>query len=304
MSSRTTGADERFVPGLHAFTLEAGGELRSYLVYLPEHWTSTAPLPLVLVFHGRGGTALYAKAVTAFTDKADADRFLVVFPEAVRNDPSRPVHMHANPTLWNDGSPRRFPSRDKVDDVAFIAQLLDRLCETLPVDPRRIYATGFSNGGSLAFRLGIEMPQRLAAIAPVAANLWQRGRGPARPVPLVYLTGDDDPLNPVEGGEFLTPWGEMERKPPVHETVRLWARWIGCSEEPTVVQDDATVRVERFAHPEPCPTAAAEAWLFIARGVGHVWPGGRSVLTVDPSLRSLVATDIIWDQFRRFVSAG
>lgn len=274
------------------------GEPRSALVHVPDRppSASASGSALVLAFHGRGGTPLYIRAVTGLAEKADACGFIAVFPEADRQHPDRSVHVTRNPTLWNDGSSRTLRGRPPRDDVGFIDALLDHLSARLSIDERRVFATGFSNGGSMAMRLAVELSGRIAAIAPVASNLWLRERGPARPMSMIYVTGDSDPLNPLEGGEYRTPWGEIESKPPVRETLDLWARWIGCAPGVEVQPEREGVRRERRG-----PGAGgAEVLSFVLAGVGHVWPGGRSVLTGHaPPPHDFRATDAIWEFFER-----
>jgi polyhydroxybutyrate depolymerase len=72
------------------------------------------------------------------------------------------------------------------DDLGFIAQMLDRLERGLCLDLDRMYATGMSNGGMLVHRLGCDMPQRFAAIAPVGGTL-ARGFNCAPDVPLAMM---------------------------------------------------------------------------------------------------------------------
>ena len=116
------------------------------------------------------------------------------------------------PATWNDGSARGNVARAAVDDVGFVAALIDVLSAGFGADPAAIFLTGFSNGASLAFRSAAELPGRIRAIAPVAGHCWvDPPAGSA--TSLLYLIGDSDPLNPIEGGEVATPWGGQERHP-------------------------------------------------------------------------------------------
>src|SRR5260221_564174 len=99
--------------------------------------------------------------------------------------------------------------------------LLDELPRRLLVDADRIFVTGFSNGASMTFRLGAELSDRIAAIAPVAGHYWPTASTPARPVPTLFLIGDHDPLVPLTGGRVDTPWGRRIEKPSVRESLSL-----------------------------------------------------------------------------------
>ena len=128
-------------------------------MHLPPAHKGDGPRPLVLVFHGHGDSAAGIAAISDFNRLADRNGFIVVYPEGVDHH-------------WNDG--RVVAGADgkaRVDDVAFVNALLDRGTGKWRVDPRRIYAVGFSNGGVFCQRLGLELANRLAAIASVSASM-------------------------------------------------------------------------------------------------------------------------------------
>jgi polyhydroxybutyrate depolymerase len=258
-------------------------------------------VPLVVVFHGGGGTARAAATQTGWHRKADRESFVAVFPEGTGRDPQAEGSFLRNPQIWHDGS-GRFTSHPDADDVAFTEALLDRLSEDYPIDPARIYATGFSNGASMTFRVGAELAGRFAAVAPVAGSLWLEDPNPARPVPLCYITGAEDTLNRLEGGVPRTVGGrEIGRgmpKPPVRESVEAWARALGCTLQARPIDAPEGVTALRYA---PCSGGAEVLWYTVA-DCGHTWPGGRSLLpegVVGPSTDALDATDVIWRFFSR-----
>jgi polyhydroxybutyrate depolymerase len=250
------------------------------------------------MFHGGGGTARLAALSTRWSDQADQVGFAVVYPEGVRPDPRRPATFLRNPPFWNVGSGVGYAERVNVDDVGFIRGLLDELCERLPLDPERIYATGFSNGASMAFQVAMELPERIAAIAPVAGYLRCSRPRPTRPIPMVYIAGAADPLIPLAGGGVESPWGELEDRPPVVRSVETWASWLGCPPKPHVVSDRGGVRRVRYG---PGERGAEVEFITIAEA-GHVWPGGPAVLAeriAGKRTDKLNATDAIWEFFER-----
>lgn len=286
------------------------GRARRYVLLVPPG-PHESPLPLVLVLHGGGGTPLLMIHATGFDRLAEQRRFAVALPEATRRDPEKPVRFLQNPSFWNEGSGRGRAAREAVDDVGFVAAVIDDISGRLAIDPHRIFATGFSNGASMTFRLGVELADRLAAIAPVAGHLYRKDRAPARPVPLLYVSGTADPLNPLDGGEFATPWGTREFKAPAREVMDLWAEWNGCDPTPSIVRDGA-VRIERYAprqHPVSRDRFAAlrrEVIYVTIPGAGHVWPGGRSVLAeriTGPATSLLDASTLIWSFFANELDA-
>jgi polyhydroxybutyrate depolymerase len=284
---------------LHAFSLDAGGGPRHYVVHQPPGVGAAAPAPVVLVLHGAGGTAAWTLDETGLADAADREGFVLVLPEGERPDPSRPPGFLHNAQTWNDGAPYSLPEKPKPDDVAFIAAVVDDVGRRFAVDARCIYLTGFSNGAGMAFRVGAELPGRFAALAPVAGHCWVERPRPEPPLSTVYIVGDEDPLVPLGGGETIWPWGGcVVVKPPVAQTLRRWAEALGCPPEPAEVRHQDGVRTGVYG-----PGRGGAAFVsHVVAGLGHHWPGGRGQLSRrlagSPSDR-LRANDVIWDFFRR-----
>ncbi|MBD3292285.1 MAG: hypothetical protein GF393_05135 [Armatimonadia bacterium] len=293
------GHTDEEVP-LEERTIESEGITRRYLVAVPPDLRDDEQVPLVVMFHGGGGQGSAAAKETGWPVKALEDRFIVAFPEGTGPDPEAPGSFLRNPQIWHDGS-ERFTKRERQwDDVGYIERVLDEVCEEYPVDPARVYATGFSNGASMTFRVGVELSERFAAVAPVAGAFWLEDPRPDRPVPLLYITGEEDPLNPMDGGVPTTANGrEMGAgvsKPPVLDSITKWAEMIGCHEETTPIDAPEGVTAVRYG---PCEDGNEVRYYTIA-DCGHVWPGGENLLperVVGPETDLLDATDLIWEFF-------
>jgi len=290
-------------PGDHALTLQVGSLERHYLLHVPPQCDGRRPVPVVIMFHGGGGTGSGAMRESGWADKADQEGFLAVFPEAMPPDPTKPARFRTNGQVWNDGSGRFHAGEKNIPDVAFIDAMLDDLIARCNVDRRRIYATGFSNGASMTFRVGAELSERIAAIAPFAGALWIRQPKPARPVSLYYITGDADPLNPLEGGAPRFATGGASRdmaahpKPPVRAHVTTWIRLLGCPAEPQQTLASPGVTTEVYGGGRD----GSEVRFTVIQDHGHVWPGGRNQLPeslVGPASDKFKATDAIWEFFR------
>ncbi len=287
-------------PGDHKVDLTFDGLARRYIVHVPPGYDGRTPVPVVIMLHGGGGKARGAMHETGWSAKADKENFLAVYPEGVPHDPGRYASFVLNPQTWNDGSGREnIPAaRMRIDDVGFLNAVLDDLGKRLRVDPRRIYVTGFSNGASMAFRAGRELAARLAAIAPVAGSDWLDQPAPARSVPLLYITGTQDPLNPIDGGPITLGGKPAGTKPPVRAFIKKWVQMLGCAPEPRVIYDQDGVRGTAYT---ACRDHA-EVELYTVAGMGHFWPGGKSHLperVIGKSSDAINATDVIWDFFRR-----
>jgi polyhydroxybutyrate depolymerase len=157
--------------------------------------TCERPAPLVLVFHEGGGTAEGTERMTGFSALADREGFLVAYAEGVGRNWSESREV-TDSTAHGE----------KVDDVGFVKALIDAIGREHPVDPRRVYATGISNGGIFSHYLAARLSARIAAIAPVVGGMAEGIRStfsPAQPVSVLILQGPSDPLVPYGGGGVL-----------------------------------------------------------------------------------------------------
>lgn len=276
---------------LNRYVIEVNGRARSYRVFAPA--ISTTPLPVVLLFHGGGGDPDGMAALTGMDRIAAREGFLAVYPQGVNEN-------------WNDGRPG---INSDVDDVAFVAALLDDLALRYTLDPRRVYATGISNGGHFSNRLAFDLSDRVAAIAPVAASLsvtLADGPPPPRPMPVLLISGTDDPLAPYNGGKIgLPPLLNRGEQRAVPDAVRYWVQLnaanalaITTTDPDRAPFDGTRVRRERY---EATTADSAPVELLAVDGGGHTWPGGRQYLPaslIGRTSRDIDASEEIWRFFR------
>lgn len=279
--------------GLDTHSVTVDGRARIYNVYAPSDYSSQRPLPVVVMLHGAGATGTGVIAETAWSEKAEQQGFLAVFPDAVRADPSTPPGFLTNPQLWNDGSGRGQSFLSGVDDVKFLDLLLADLAKKYAVDAKAVFLTGFSNGASLVFRAAALLPDRFAAIAPVAGPYWPLPSAPSRrpQVPTLFIVGTADPFNPLDGGPISHPWGSFTQ-PPLLAGLREWAGLNGC--EGGLGSAAGRQGVRSLA------CASFPLRVYLVEGLGHMWPGGTpqfpaSYIGTDPG--TLPATDVIWEFF-------
>ena len=190
--------------------LTVDGRKRHCAVYVPATLDPAHPVPLLLSFHGASGTGV--SMIKKFRALADRDGFLLAAPDGLGK-------------RWNAGLPEEIEATGNADEPAFVDAILDALNKDYSIDPRRIYACGFSNGAALCQVLAIRPESQLAAIACVGATLpaaSQKNLAAAPPVSVLLLVGSDD--------EFFAPDGSKLRWfLPAHETARLWAEHNKCS---------------------------------------------------------------------------
>lgn len=289
--------------GDYELEIEHDGLGRRYLLHLPPGWEREL-LPVVISFHGGGGRAQGHKDWTRMDRLADRERFAIVYPDGTGGVFGRLLTFNAGGCC----GPAR---RRNVDDVGFAIALLEDLARDLPLDRRRVYATGMSNGAMMSYRLAAEAAQHIAAIAPVGAAMSLDRFAPARPVPVMHIHSVDDPRALYDGG--LGPPFPLTRSRVLHKSVEAeLARWVernGCAAEPRQVSSlrapesrfDSGHTAAKLVW-SPC-SSGAEVVLWKLAGAGHVWPGternpwprvlGRETAVID-------ANEEMWRFFSRF----
>jgi polyhydroxybutyrate depolymerase len=265
-------------------TLVHDGATRSYVVRMPER--ASGRLPLVLVLHGGGGNAANAEQMTGFTAKGRDEGFIVVYPEGSSR-------MRDKLLTWNARHCCAYAMKQNVDDVGFIDALLDELIAKYPVDTRRIYVTGMSNGGMMAHRLGIELAHRIAAIAPVVATIFGDERPASAPVSALRINGalveQVPPAGGAPGGRGGRAWDGTPAKPAFAQ-FHYWSDVNRCGR---AAENDS----RKWTHwRTACGRNAVE--LYLIKDNGHAWPGGEPGSSRgDTPSEAMNATDVIWRFF-------
>jgi polyhydroxybutyrate depolymerase len=257
-------------PGGGTWTLEHDGLTRSFIVRLPSSYDPDTPTPLVLSFHGRATTASLQETVSGFTGVAEANDFIVVYPEGTGAQQT-----------WNAGYCCGEAMQNDVDDLGFTAAMIDRLSAELCIDQRRVYANGLSNGGYFAYHLACNMTDRLAAIGSVAGLTSTIPCSPSRPIPVLHFHGDADSVVSYEGsiGALSAPQNAVD-----------WAARNGCSAGPTVTFEQDDVSCETWSSCDD----GAEVRLCTIEGGGHQWPGGFTVPGLGYNTDTVNASEELW----------
>jgi len=253
----------QILPGDHTRSITVGAIGRDYLLHIPPGYSQVRQMPVVLNFHGGGGYAGVQERITRMNDKADAVGYIVVYPEGTKAIVGRLQ-------TFNGGSCCGRAERNNVDDVAFTAAILDDLTKDLCIDPRRVYATGLSNGAMMAYRLACEFADRVAAIAAVAGVLAVDTCTPDRPVSVMHFHGTADQSVPYDGGPSSNPLVRGVEFKSVSSTIGFWVKHDKCPAMPKVTYQKGDVVCESY---EPCQEKTAVT-LCTINGGGHTWPGG------------------------------
>ena len=266
--------EQAAVPG------EIGPEDRRAEVVVPFGYDGRTALPVVFLLHGYGVNAALQDFLFKFGSRVDEDRFILVLPNGTVDDRGN-SHWNATDACCDfDGL--------EVDDVGYLTGLLDEVQATFRVDPARVYFTGHSNGGFMSYRMACEIPDRIAAILPLAGVTWldDADCGATESVAVLHVHGDVDDSVPYEGDvdqpsalASVTTWAERSgcdldaaldgepldllSSPAGPETkVRNWTEGCGCGLDTTLWT------LEGEGHVPPFTDAFAEnalSWLFAHR---------------------------------------
>ncbi len=279
-------------------TIQHDSVERTYHMYLPTNFDKSNPTPLVFALHGGGGTGgRFEKDVSegSLTAAAEARGMVIVTPDGIDK-------------RWNDGRTEHFGGDRMYDDVGFISALIDRMIEEYGVDPKRVYATGISNGGLMSFRLALDLSDKIAAIAPVTAQVSKAVESKVTdfPVSLMLVNGVEDPLVPYDGGCINNLFNAAECRGEVLSTDESITKFLGYNQCATpgeteaiidqVPNDGTSVEITRYN------TCADNADVVLVKviGGGHTWPGGAQYLPVDlvgSVSKEINASEMILDFF-------
>lgn len=254
-------------PGDFARWLKQGALKRYYEVHVPPGYDPTTPSPAILMLHGGGGHPAALRWQANMEPTADKAGYILIYP-AGTHPLFKDKVLH-----WNVGPERKARKLRRVDDVAFLERVLDDASTFFNIDPRRVYATGISNGAHMSYRMACES-DRLAAIAPIA-GVEQLGRyyqAPERGLPIIHFHGKKDTWNTYEGGMTTDKSGfEPRRLPAVWDHIQAWVEANGC--RPNENRHKRVGQAERFVFDGGRDNSEVVFWLL--HDGGHTWPGGR-----------------------------
>ena len=239
-------------PGDTSASLQVGGVTRNYILHVPTGYTGKAPVPLVLDFHPILSDDTYERMNSGYAGLADTEGFVVAFPDGIDN-------------AWNVG-PCCTTSRT-VDDLGFAKGLVTALEGQACVDPKRVYAVGYSMGGGMSHYLGCNAADVFAAIAPAAFDLLEDSEEPchpSRPITEITFRGTADPIVPYGGGASMPPNGLNVT---IHflgaqGTFQKWSQLDGCTGSPSAADSNGCSTYSKCQ-------AGAEVTLCTKQGGGH-----------------------------------
>jgi len=289
----TTTASSHLQPagGSYIFTLKFDGLERDYRLHVPPAAAAGKPLPLVLNLHGATQNAQLEEITSDMDPNADLNGYLVAYPDGTRiSKVLTPDPIAKNAQYgWNAGMCCGLPVTKKINDVGFLLKVISDIASKTPVDLRRVYMTGISNGGMMAYAMAAEASGHIAAISSVSGQVEIPVIHPTRSVPTMEFHSVDDPIAKFAG----TPNKNPQLRLSVMEGIDQWVKADGCRKTPTIgatiVGAAGSISAGETATPityAPCRSGAEVAlWRFT--GSGHVWPG--SPLNMGPQKNWILA---------------
>lgn len=257
-------------------SLLVDGRTRTFLVHPPKGWDGKTPVPLLLLFHGGGGSGRQALATYGLIEVSDREGFLLVAPNG--NGKMKDLLL-----TWNVYYGFGYAQEQNVDDIGFVKELVKHLREHYPIDPSRIFATGISNGGALCYWVAASPDHPFAAIAPIVAPFGGRDQRestmkvpskPTHPIPVLMICGALDKSVPIEGGvQKKSANRQYKILTSASETIRFWAEANRCDPKPERI-DDPERQATGYRYFSSTQEPLVEFWLL--HNQGHAWPGGKS----------------------------
>jgi polyhydroxybutyrate depolymerase len=278
---------EAWTSGTALHDVNVSGMTRDYLLHVPPRRPRSRlgialPYPLVIALHGSGADGEAVRHASGLDAVADGRRFLVAYPNATRGT------LRFFGADWNAGACCGAAARDDVNDVAFIKALIESVASHLPVDRRRVYVAGFSDGARMAYRMACANAASIAAIGVVAGSLLDPHCAPARPVPVIAFHGTDDTEVPYNDSALVAPRRPLTvALPPLPSSVVFWVAENSCR----AVQ--ARRESAHVVHTTVAPCAGGEVSFYSIDGGRHGWPGEPDGEGSKPPMTELRATDVM-----------
>ena len=231
----------------NAQTIIHDGINREYVLYIPNSYDGTSAVPLMLNFHGFGGSASDYMNYADMRSVAESDTFILVYPQGSCSDGS----SHWNPC------PVGGDNKSTADDVGFVESMINEISSQYNVDMERIYAAGYSNGGMMAYGLAHYKSDLIAAVASVSGVMLDCTGPTSHPMPVVHLHGTSDGVLPYNGGDG---WNSTQ------STLEHWINFNNTVLTPTVISDN---NIEHYVYDQGDSLVSVEHYKYI--GGDHVW---------------------------------
>jgi polyhydroxybutyrate depolymerase len=243
--------------GYNHLSINVDGTKRRFILFVPAALQTEEKNPVIFVLHGALGDGNSAKWNCQMNDEAERRKFFLIYPDAM------------GPHTWNAGACCGLGKWRETKDVEFISAVIDLMELHLNADPKRVYVSGASNGGMMAYRLGMELSDKIAAISPVEGAMEFSGAAPHEPISVIVFHGKQDKVIRYDGepGRWLF---MRVYAPSVSECIKYWVKQNQCLQEPAIEVQNG---VERQLYKNG--KAGTEVCLYTLPEGTHTWPGGK-----------------------------
>lgn len=200
-------------------TITVKGVPRKYILHVPSGYTGKTPVPLLVDFHPIGGSASGQSSGTLYKAKVDADGGISVYPDGLTGPMGQ---------AWNV----KGCCTTNSDDTAFARALVAEVKTLACIDPKRVYAAGFSMGGGMTHFTACHIADIFAAAAPAAFDLLKENVDickPVRPITMVIFRGTDDRVVPYDGGPSSVVSGMPINFLGAKQSAAKWAELNKCT---------------------------------------------------------------------------
>lgn len=270
--------------------LQVGNRKRFYDLHVPQKYNKEKSLPVVLVFHGGGGNPVQQRNDSQMDKVSDKYGFIVVYPAGTGE-------LHDKFLTFNSGNGFGYAKKNNIDDVGWTRIVLADLEANFKIDKKRIYATGFSNGACMCYRLALELSDRIAAFAPVSGVLDTKLSNLNRPVSIIHFHGLNDKHIAYYGGIGPNAFEKVPRRS-VDESIQFF---ITQNEIPK--ESIRKTRIGKAVSSIYGPgKEGSEVILWTLEDGGHTWAGGKSSLPesqVGKINTDISASELMWQFFEK-----
>ncbi|SIN94279.1 extracellular catalytic domain type 1 short-chain-length polyhydroxyalkanoate depolymerase [Chitinophaga niabensis] len=272
-------------------SITVDGLIRTYTLHLPPNYREGSDFSLVIAMHGGGGNGGQFESSSRLSQKADAAKFIVVYPNGVKGDGLLKAQT------WNAGGCCDYARDHNINDVKFISLLIDHLVAKYKINPKKVYATGHSNGGMMAYRLACELSDKIAAIAPNSSTMVvTQPCNASRAVPILHMHSVQDNNVPYAGG--VGTGVSKHYNPPLDSVFQVWSLKNACATPAQVIVNNNSYKLTKWTD---CSNNTTIQY-YLTKDGGHAWPGGTpgGLPLGDKPSAVINANDLLWDFFQQY----
>ena len=240
--------------GMQKCDLKHDGLDRYYFIYKPDNLNTNISVPVLFALHGYGSSALSHLTYTNYFSLADANNFIVIYPQGTTTDT---LSSHWNVGGWTSKSTRK--------DIEFIDTVIDLIKDKIQIDQTRIYSSGMSNGGYMSYSLACNLNSKIAAIASVTGSMTPDNFDnctPSNPISVLQIHGLQDLIVPYIGSS-----GSKS----IPDVIDFWVNHNACNTEPNRLIKYSNLALVNYDSYENCLNNT-NVKLILHPEMGHTWP--------------------------------